>query len=89
MKFVKVLIDHLDSTVRVIFVDQMVPGALLSTNGLRSPTTATVDAWPSASALDNVNSLANHITALHGALPYNLPALSDISEGNVLYVYLW
>ena len=60
----------------------MVPGALLSSSGLRPSTPVTVDAWPSAaSPLDNVNSLASYITHLHGALPYNLNALSDISEG--------
>jgi len=64
-----------------IFVDQMVSGALLSSSSLRPPTPANIDSWSSTSALDNINSLTNHLTGLHAALPYNLHSLSDISEG--------
>ena len=59
----------------------MVPGALLSASNLRPPTPVTVDGWPTPSTLDNVSSLTNYISGLNSALPYNMPSMSDISEG--------
>jgi len=69
------------SNVCAISVCQLVPGALLSAGGLRPPTPASVAAWPSAPALDDVNSLTNYIAGLQGAMPYSIPALPDTSEG--------
>jgi len=68
----------------IIGVYQTAPGALLSAGRFRPPTPATIDAWSptSASSLDNVHhSLSNYIAGLHGALPYNFPALTDTPEG--------